>query len=132
MESSLSGINRRVQKNELLVYRRQVTRQNCNSENRLLLTVGAVDQKCIIVQDDTAVYSSYEEEAKSHFPNGYLPIQVELQNREKFELTIIVEDTLDHAYPYGKQKNKRGGMWYTPVSGIWQTVWLEEVPHTFI
>ena len=47
-------------------------------------------------------------------------------------LTIVVEDTLDHTYPYGKQKDKRGGMWYTPVSGIWQTVWLEEVPQVFV
>ena len=34
--------------------------------------------------------------------------------------------------PYGKQREKRGGMWYTPISGIWQTVWLESVPERHI
>ena len=41
-------------------------------------------------------------------------------------------DGLDHDFPYGKQKKKRGGMWYTPVTGIWQSVWLEAVPERFI
>ncbi|MBR6563827.1 MAG: glycoside hydrolase family 2, partial [Clostridia bacterium] len=48
-------------------------------------------------------------------------------------LTVVVKDNLDTAVlPYGKQKHKRGGMWYTPVSGIWQTVWLESVPLEYI
>ena len=44
------------------------------------------------------------------------------------ELEITVSDKLDGIFPYGKQKRKRGGMWYTPVTGIWQTVWLESLP----
>jgi len=52
-----------------------------------------------------------------------------VQNR----LTIRVFDDLrDHTLPYGKQSLTRGGMWYTPVSGIWQTVWLESVPRQYI
>ena len=47
-------------------------------------------------------------------------------------LEVKVTDTLDKRYPYGKQKKHRGGMWYTPISGIWQTVWLEAVPKTYI
>ena len=43
-------------------------------------------------------------------------------------LTVKVWDNLDTEIPYGKQRKKRGGMWYTPVSGIWQNVWLESVP----
>ena len=42
------------------------------------------------------------------------------------------DDLYDQTFPYGKQTLKRGGMWYTPVSGIWQTVWLESVPETYI
>ena len=49
------------------------------------------------------------------------------------ELVILCTDDLrNQAFPYGKQTLKRGGMWYTPVSGIWQTVWLESVPETYI
>ena len=42
------------------------------------------------------------------------------------------DDLRNQLHPYGKQTVKRGGMWYTPVSGIWQTVWLESVPQTHI
>ena len=49
------------------------------------------------------------------------------------EITISCQDDLrDQSFPYGKQTLNRGGMWYTPVSGIWQTVWLESVPETYI
>ena len=50
------------------------------------------------------------------------------------ENTVEVEVTNDLSpdYPYGKQKKNRGGMWYTPTSGIWQTVWLEPVPEEYI
>ena len=43
-------------------------------------------------------------------------------------LTVIAKDTLSKKYPYGKQCKRRGGMWYTPVSGIWQSVWIESIP----
>ena len=55
------------------------------------------------------------------------------QDREsENRLVVKVTDTLDKKYPYGKQRKHRGGMWYTPVSGIWQSVWLENVPDTYI
>ena len=44
----------------------------------------------------------------------------------------MVKDPLDIELPHGKQRKKRGGMWYTPVSGIWQTVWLESVVNNYI
>jgi len=47
-------------------------------------------------------------------------------------LEVRVWNDLSNKTPYGKQKVKRGGMWYTPVSGIWQSVWLEPVPQTHI
>ena len=47
-------------------------------------------------------------------------------------LSVEVEDDLDTELAYGKQKKKRGGMWYTPISGIWQAVWLEGVPNKAI
>ncbi|MBR5356290.1 MAG: glycoside hydrolase family 2, partial [Lachnospiraceae bacterium] len=45
---------------------------------------------------------------------------------------VKVKDELDHTYPYGKQKYKRGGMWYTPIMGIWQSVWIESVCKDYI
>jgi len=55
---------------------------------------------------------------------------------ELFNVLCITcyDDLRDPSHPYGKQvlPEKRGGMWYTPVSGIWQTVWLESVPETYI
>lgn len=65
---------------------------------------------------------------------GYLPFSFDVTGtiqRENY-LRVEVTDTLDHTYPYGKQRKDRGGMWYTPVSGIWQSVWLEPVPERYI
>ncbi len=67
---------------------------------------------------------------------GYLPFSFDISNvmftDKENTLTVKVTDTLSTTYPYGKQTNKRGGMWYTPVSGIWKTVWTEQVPDTYI
>ena len=67
---------------------------------------------------------------------GYLAFAFDITDLVKRDggntLTVKVTDTLDRKYPYGKQRYKRGGMWYTPVSGIWQSVWLENVPEEYI
>ena len=66
---------------------------------------------------------------------GYLPFSFDItdlcRNGEN-ELSVLITDKLDTDIPYGKQSKKRGGMWYTPISGIWQTVWLESVPENYI
>ena len=67
---------------------------------------------------------------------GYIPFSIDVtdtlfRDREN-KLVVKVTDTLSKKYPYGKQSKKRGGMWYTPVSGIWQTVWMESIPKIFI
>ena len=68
---------------------------------------------------------------------GYLPFSFDITDylenySEKQKITLVAEDNLNHFFPYGKQKKNRGGMWYTPVSGIWQTVWMEIVPEIYI
>jgi len=66
---------------------------------------------------------------------GYIPFSFEVSDYLKEGnniLKVIVTDHLDHTYPYGKQRKDRGGMWYTPCSGIWKSVWLEQVPTKFI
>ena len=96
-------------------------------DHRVLLHFGAVDQTCTVFVDGHKV-GSHE--------GGYLPftfdITDELDNSEIHKLEVRIRDTLDTKYPYGKQTKNRGGMWYTPVSGIWQTVWIEEVPLDYI
>ncbi|MBQ8410489.1 MAG: glycoside hydrolase family 2, partial [Ruminiclostridium sp.] len=66
---------------------------------------------------------------------GYIPFCFDITRALKTGeniVEVIVTDTLDTDYPYGKQCRKRGGMWYTPISGIWQAVWLESVPENYI
>ena len=67
--------------------------------------------------------------------NGYLPFSVDITDAllpGQNELCVRTRNDLDRRFPWGKQSVKRGGMWYTPCSGIWQTVWLEPVPETYI
>ena len=89
---------------------------------RLVLHFGAVDQVCSIKVNGAP--------AGSH-AGGYLPFSMditELAVPGENLLEVHAEDHLLEEYPYGKQSRKPHGMWYTPVSGIWQPVWLEEVP----
>lgn len=96
-------------------------------EHRVLLHFGAVDQICDVSVDGVCV---------GHHEGGYLPFSYDITNIVKTEgahvLQVHVTDRLDIRYPYGKQSRHPGGMWYTDVSGIWQSVWLEEVPVSYI
>ena len=93
---------------------------------RTLLHFGAVDQTAEVWINGNL--------AGSH-EGGYLPFTFDITQWVKQtdnRLVVKATDRLDKTYPYGKQCKKRGGMWYTPVSGIWQTVWLENVPDAYI
>ena len=96
-------------------------------DDLILLHFGAVDQiACVVLNGE--LLGTHE--------NGYLPFTFEIDRKtlvgKTNVLSVEVTDTLDTNYPYGKQRKKRGGMWYTPVSGIWQSVWLEAVPSVYI
>ena len=96
-------------------------------KERFLLHFEAVDQVAEVWLNDTCL---------GRHEGGYLGFSFEVSDVVKREgenkLTVQVTDTLSKNYPYGKQCKKRGGMWYTPVSGIWQSVWLENVPGRYI
>ena len=97
-------------------------------KDRVLLHFGAVDQVAEILLNGQPVCKH---------EGGYLPFEVDITNELHYEnqeniLEVKVKDFLSESYPYGKQRMKRGGMWYTPVSGIWQPVWLESVPREYI
>ena len=121
-ESRRSGIERITQTADLLRYRRALILPDGFIRGRVLLHFGAVDQQVTVVLNGRRI-GSHE--------GGYLPFSFDITaalRPEENELVVLVRDPLDHDYPWGKQRYDRGGMWYTPVSGIWQTVWLECVP----
>ena len=96
------------------------------SEDTVLLHFGAVDQLCDVYLDDLFL---------GHHEGGYLGFSFDLgrlSSKESHCLRVVAEDSLDPVYPYGKQTHTPGGMWYTPVSGIWQSVWIEPVPPVYI
>ena len=123
-ESLLSGLKMEIKPGSYLFYRRYFSMQK--RAGRLLLHIGAADQIADIYVNQNHV---------CHHEGGYNTFCADITDAlaEENELIIRVFDDLrDQSFPYGKQTLKRGGMWYTPVSGIWQTVWLEWVPETFI
>ena len=91
-------------------------------DERLMLHFGAVDQLVDVFLNGRPVVQH---------EGGYLPFSADVTEHlipGENELVAAAFDPLSHDYPYGKQSRKPGGMWYTPVSGIWQTVWMEAVP----
>ncbi len=125
-ESLLSGLEREIPKGYYMHYKRTFTIPEGFNKGRIILHFGAVDTICTVYLNGKQV--TYHE-------GGYLPFRVDITDRlcdRENEIYIVVKDDLDLNYPYGKQTKNRGGMWYTPVSGIWQTVWLESVPERYI
>ena len=126
-ESLLSRIGRTFREGTLLYYRKAFRPELPAEGKRLLLHFGAVDQICEVFVNG--------KKAGAH-RGGYLPFSFDITEfvrpEGENELFVKVRDDLDHSLPWGKQKRDRGGMWYTPVSGIWQTVWLESVPKNYV
>ena len=130
VESALSGVGERVGKDKNLHYKRTFTVPGGTEWNgkRILLHFGAVDW-------DATVFINGKEVGR-HI-GGYAPFSFDITdalNRSgEQELKVVVWDpTTDGFQPIGKQHNNPHGIWYTPVTGIWQTVWLEPVPATSI
>ena len=119
-ESLLSGIGKDL--GEALIYQKRFTLPQDFNKGRVLIHLGAVDAEAEV---------SLNRRLVGYHEGGYLPFELDvtdvLTNGENL-LEVRVIDRLDHDLPYGKQRKNRGGMWYTPISGIWQSVWLESVP----
>lgn len=127
-ETPLSGVGHILQPDEYLWYRRSVTLpEGFFQGGRLLLHFGAVDQCCTVWVNG--------QEAGSH-TGGYLPFALdvtELIEGDAFTLELRVTDPTDTgSLSRGKQRLKNTGIWYTPQSGIWQTVWMECVPENYL
>ncbi len=125
-ESLLSGVQTHFPEGSFLWYRRSFCLPENFQKDRVLLHIGAADQECRVYVNGR--------EVGSH-TGGYESFTLDITQAlaENNELVVCCRDDLrDQTMPYGKQTVKRGGMWYTPVSGIWQTVWLESVPENYI
>ena len=127
-ETPLSGVGHILQPDEYLWYRRSVTLpEGFFRGGRLLLHFGAVDQCCTVWVNGR--------KAGSH-TGGYLPFALdvtELIEGDAFTLELRVTDPTDTgSLSRGKQRLKNTGIWYTPQSGIWQTVWMECVPENYL
>ncbi len=125
-ESILSGIGRSMGKRPRVQYKKRFSLPEGFLKDRVLLHFGAVDQYAEIELNGTPV---------GIHEGGYHAFSFDVTDalRDENELTVWVEDdTQSRRLPYGKQRYDRGGMWYTPVTGIWQTVWMESVPENHI
>nr|NLJ95802.1 glycoside hydrolase family 2 [Clostridiales bacterium] len=126
-ESVLSGVNRQIQPDEVLWYERMLDIDILPKKKRCTLHFGAVDQICELFINKHSVIKHV---------GGYLPYSVDITDyllEGDNILTVRVQDSSDTSYhSRGKQKLKRGGMFYTAQSGIWQSVWLEWVPDIHI
>jgi hypothetical protein len=126
IESSLSGVGKRVDEKQALWYRRTLKTQAPKGIGNWLLHFGAVDWHCKVWIDGKLVG-----EHKGGFDPFSFDVSRDLKPDGEHEIVLWVWDPTDKgSQPVGKQLSNPHGIWYTPVSGIWQTVWLEPVPET--
>jgi beta-galactosidase/beta-glucuronidase len=127
IESNLSGVDKRLGKENELWYKRTFTVPSTWKGKSILLHFGAVDWKAEVFVNDVKV---------GDHQGGYTPFSFDitpwLKQGEQKLVVKVWDPTNDGYQPRGKQTNKPEGIWYTPVSGIWQTVWLEPVAEKHI
>lgn len=127
-ESALSGVGRTLRPGQTLWYRREVTVPQgfIPRDGRLLLHFGAVDQEAAVYLNGVLL---------GRHMGGYNAFTLDATDALGPTNTLVVrvhDDTDAGFHSRGKQKTRRGGIWYTPQSGIWQTVWMEAVPRRYI
>ncbi len=128
VESALSGVGKTVGKDQLLWYKNTINQQLLKKDEQILLHFGAVDWQCDVFINGVKVGS--HEGGSDPFSFNITRF---LKKGNKQEIALRVWDpTDDGTQPRGKQVKNPHGIWYTPVTGIWQTVWTETVPSTYI
>ena len=127
VESCLSGVCKRVTKNDLMWYRKKLVLPESFNGKRVILHFGAVDWQCNVFVN--------AKEVGSH-TGGYCPFSFDITDAlvdGENELTVKVFDPTDEGWQNrGKQASESHGFWYTATSGIWQTVWMEAVSADYI
>lgn len=128
IESALSGVRERVGPDNKLWYQKIFTIPEEWREERVMLNFGAVDWRSEVWVNGKKV---------GNHDGGYTSFSLEitdaLKEGNEQELTVAVWDPTDDGFqPHGKQVRDPRGIWYTPTTGIWQTVWIEPVPEVAI
>jgi len=124
VESALSGVMERIDADQRLWYRRFFTLPGSWTDKRVLLHFGAVDWETMVQVNGRMV---------GEHRGGYDPFTIDissaLQPGSEQEIVVAVWDPTSSGYQArGKQVDQPRGIWYTPTTGIWRTVWLEPVP----
>lgn len=128
VESALSGVGKTVGKDSVLWYKNIITLPASANSKDVLLHFGAVDW-----QAEIFVNGKSAGKHEGGFDPFSLNITSLLKKGNKQEIKVRVWDPTDEGpQPRGKQVRKPENIWYTPVTGIWQTVWLEAVPKSYI
>lgn len=125
-ESVLSGVGKRMGEDPHIIYKKSFSLPANFLRERVILHFGAVDQIAEVILNGKHL--------GKHI-GGYEHFCFDITDclKDENELTVTVTNADDPlSLPYGKQCEKRGGMWYTPVTGIWQTVWIESVSQNYI
>lgn len=132
-EAALSGVNRQLKPDEFLWYRTFLppitppVKNTDSSRRRLLLHFGAVDYRAQVYINSQSVITHL---------GGYLPFCADITDylmENENELIVKVQDTTEQdSQARGKQTLRRGGIFYTAQSGIWQSVWMEWVPASYV
>lgn len=126
-ESLLSGLNELCLPSDTLYYNRKFKIEEGFLKERTIIHFGAVDYifELKLNGKDVGVFKS-----------GYYPVSIDITafiKKGENEISLKVTDPSDTGVQArAKQKIKHGGIWYTPQSGIWQTVWIESVPKTYL
>lgn len=126
-ETPLSGVGRVLEPSEYLHYEKRFNITSDFNKGRVFIHFGAVDQIADVYLNGVHIGSH---------SGGYTPFSFEITDNIKEgenRLNVTVRDFSDtKQYSRGKQKFNRGGIWYSPQSGIWQTVWLESTPKEYL
>lgn len=126
-ESALSGVNRQLKADEFLHYRTTFRLPEGFNKGRIIINFGACDQRCAVFVNGVR--------AGGH-EGGYLPFSFDitplLVSGDNQLAVTVADDASSHIYGRGKQSYEAKGIWYTAISGIWQSVWLESVPEIYL
>ena len=126
-ETIRSGVNRFVKPTDYLFYKRVVCFPSKFIKDILIIHFGAVDQICDVYFNDKLV---------AHHEGGYLPFSIYIDKKDiktNNSIVLRVKDYSDTSYySRGKQRLERGGIWYSPQSGIYMPVWCESVNYDYI
>ena len=127
LESSLSGVAKQLGDKNELWYQREFTVPAKWDKKKIILNFGAVDWKVDVWVNNIKV---------GQHTGGYTPFSLDITSaliKGNNKLVVKVWDPVDNGFqPRGKQVSKPEGIWYTSVSGIWQTVWIEPVSEHYI